>query len=83
MTQPFNEDQQIVNNAIMELAISKAEITMKAAAWQLQAQTEDSAALRKALVELAYVAEENGVYLSNLTKTTQDTIVAIRLGGYK
>ena len=83
MTQPFNEDQQIVNNSIMELAISKAEIAMKAAAWQLQAQTKDIAALRKALVELAYVAEENGVYLSNLTKGTQDTIVAIRLGGYK
>ena len=83
MTQPFNEDQQIVNNSIMELAISKAEIAMKAAAWQLERQVEDIAALRKALVELAYVAEENGVYLSNLTKTTKDTIVAIRLGGYK
>ena len=56
---------------------------MKAAAWQLQAQTEDIAMLRKALFELAYVAEENGIYLSNLTKATQDTIVAMRLGGFK
>ena len=67
----------------MTAAIAKAEIAMKAAAWQLERQVEDIAALRKALVELAYVAEENGVYLSNLTKGTQDTIVAIRLGGYK
>jgi hypothetical protein len=39
--------------------------------------------LRKALFELAYVAEEHGIYLSNLTKSTQDTIVAMRLGGFK
>jgi hypothetical protein len=39
--------------------------------------------LRKALTELAYVAEEHGIYLSNLTKSTQDTIVAMRLGGFK
>ena len=64
-------------------AVAKADIAMKAAAWQLQAQTEDIAMLRKALFELAYVAEENGIYLSNLTKSTQDTIVAMRLGGYK
>jgi hypothetical protein len=44
---------------------------------------EDVAMLRKALTELAYVAEENGVYLSNLTKASQDTIVAMRLGGFK
>jgi hypothetical protein len=49
-------------------AVAKADIAMKAAAWQLQAQTEDIAMLRKALFELAYVAEENGIYLSNLTK---------------
>jgi hypothetical protein len=65
-------------------AVAKADIAMKAAAWQLQAQTDDIAQLlRKALFELAYVAEENGIYLSNLTKATQDTIVAMRLGGYK
>ena len=64
-------------------AIAKADIAMKAAAWQLQAQTDDISQLRKALLELAYIAEENGIYLSNLTKTTQDTIVAMRLGGYK
>jgi hypothetical protein len=65
-------------------AVAKADIAMKAAAWQLQAQTDDIAqCLRKALFELAYVAEENGIYLSNLTKATQDTIVAMRLGGYK
>ena len=64
-------------------AVAKADIAMKAAAWQLQAQTDDIAQLRKALFELAYVAEENGIYLSNLTKSTRDTIVAMRLGGYK
>jgi hypothetical protein len=64
-------------------AVAKADIAMKAAAWQLQAQTDDIAQLRKALFELAYVAEENGIYLLNLTKATQDTIVAMRLGGYK
>ena len=69
--------------AEMTAAISKAEIAMKAAAWQLEKQTEDISMLRKALFELAYVAEENGIYLSNLTKSTQDAIVAMRLGGYK
>ena len=64
-------------------AIAKADIAMKAAAWQIERLHDDIAMLRKSLVELAYVAEENGIYLSNLTKTTQDTIVAIRLGGYK
>ena len=46
--------------AEMTAAIAKAEIAMKAAAWQLEKQTEDIAMLRKALFELAYVAEENG-----------------------
>ena len=67
----------------MTVAIAKADIAMKAAAWQIQRLAEDVAMLRKALTELAYVAEENGVYLSNLTKSTQDTIVAMRLGGFK
>ena len=51
--------------------------------WQIERQAEDVGMLRKALFELAYVAEENGIYLSNLTKSTQDTIVAMRLGGFK
>jgi hypothetical protein len=69
--------------AQMTAAIAKAEVAMKAAAWQLERQTEDIAMLRKALFELAYVTEEYGIYLSNLTKSTQDTIVAMRLGGFK
>jgi hypothetical protein len=67
----------------MTAAITKADIAMKAAAWQIERLVEDVAMLRKALTELAYVAEEHGVYLSNLTKSTQDTIVAMRLGGFK
>jgi hypothetical protein len=67
----------------MIAAIAKADIAMKAAAWQIERLSDDVAMLRKSLVELAFVAEENGIYLSNLTKSTQDTIVAIRLGGYK
>ena len=69
--------------AEMNAAVAKADIAMKAAAWQIERLAEDVAMLRKALTELAYVAEENGVYLSNLTKSTQDTIVAMRLGGFK
>ena len=67
----------------MIAAIAKAEIAMKAAQWQIERQAEDVTVLRKALFELAYVAEENGIYLSNLTKSTQDAIVAMRLGGFK
>lgn len=67
----------------MTVAITKADIAMKAAAWQIQRLAEDVTMLRKAMMELAYVAEEHGIYLSNLTKTTQDTIVAMRLGGFK
>ena len=67
----------------MTAVITKADIAMKAAAWQIERLVEDVAMLRKALTELAYVAEEHGVYLSNLTKSTQDTIVAMRLGGFK
>ena len=67
----------------MTAAITKADIAMKAAAWQIERLVEDVAMLRKALTELAYVAEEHGVYLSNLTKSTQDVIVAMRLGGFK
>ena len=69
--------------AEMNAAVAKADIAMKAAAWEITRIREDVAMLRKAMVELAYVAEENGVYLSNLTKSTQDTIVAMRLGGFK
>jgi hypothetical protein len=67
----------------MTVAIAKADIAMKAAAWQIQRLAEDVTMLRKAMMELAYVAEENGIYLSSLTKSTQDTIVAMRLGGFK
>jgi hypothetical protein len=69
--------------AEMTAMITKADIAMKAATWQIERLVEDVAMLRKALTELAYVAEENGIYLSNLTKSTQDTIVAMRLGGFK
>lgn len=69
--------------AEMTAVITKAEIAMKAAAWQLERLKDDLAMLRKTLMELAYVAEENGIYLSNLTKASQDTIVAMRLGGFK
>jgi hypothetical protein len=72
-------------NQIKEMTalISKAEIAMKAATWEIERLRDDVVMLRKALTELAYVAEENGVYLSNLTKSTQDTIVAMRLGGFR
>ena len=72
-------------NQIQEMTalIAKAEIAMKAATWEIERLRDDVAMLRKALFELAYVAEENGVYLSNLTKSTQDTIVAMRLGGFR
>jgi hypothetical protein len=69
--------------ADMTAAIAKAEIAMKAATWQIERLQQDMTMLRKALFELAYVAEENGIYLSNLTKSTQDAIVAMRLGGFK
>ena len=67
----------------MTALISKAEIAMKAATWEINRLREDMTMLRKALFELAYVAEENGIYLSNLTKSSQDAIVAMRLGGFK
>ena len=72
-------------NQIQEMTalIAKAEIAMKAATWEIERLRDDVSMLRKALFELAYVAEENGVYLSNLTKSTQDTIVAMRLGGFR
>ena len=67
----------------MTAMITKADIAMKAAAWEIGRLREDVAMLRKTLMELAYTAEENGVYLSNLTKGSQDVIVAMRLGGFK
>lgn len=74
-----------MNDQMQELsaAIAKADITMKAAAWQLESQRADIDMLRKCLFELAYTAEEHGINLVNLTKSSQDTIVAIRLGGFK
>ena len=74
----MNEQMQALS-----AAIAKADITMKAAAWQIESMRSDIYQLRKCLFELAYTAEENGVYLSNMTKTSQDTIVAMRLGGFK
>jgi len=67
----------------MTALISKAEIAMKAATWEIERLKDDVAMLRRTLMELAYTAEENGLYLSNLTKGSQDTIVAMRLGGFK
>ena len=64
-------------------AITKADIAMKAAAWQIEQQRSDIDQLRKCLYEMAYTAEEHGINLVNLTKTSQDTIVAMRLGGFK
>ena len=67
----------------LSAAIAKADITMKAASWQIESMRSDIDQLRKCLFELAYTAEENGIHLSNMTKTSQDTIVAMRLGGFK
>jgi len=64
-------------------AITKADIAMKAAAWQIETMRSDIEQLRKCLFELAYTCEENGINLVTLTKTSQDTIVAMRLGGFK
>ena len=69
--------------AEMNAAIAKADIAMKAAAWQIEQQRSDIDQLRKCLYEMAYTAEEHGINLVNLTKTSQDTIVAMRLGGFK
>jgi hypothetical protein len=69
--------------AEMTAIITKADIAMRAATWELERLRDDVAMLRKALYELAYVAEENGIYLSNLTRSTQDAIVAMRLGGFR
>ena len=67
----------------LSAAITKADITMKAAAWQIETMRQDIDHLRKCLFELAYTAEEHGLNLVTLTKTSQDTIVAMRLGGFK
>jgi len=74
-----------MNNQMQELtaAITKADIAMKAAAWQIETMRSDIDQLRKCLFELAYTAEEHGINLVNLTKNSQDTIVAMRLGGFK
>jgi hypothetical protein len=74
-----------MNQQMQELnaAISKADIAMKAAAWQIETMRSEIDQLRKCLFELAYTAEENGINLVNLTKNSQDTIVAMRLGGFK
>lgn len=74
----MNEQMQQLSQAI-----TKADIAMKAAAWQIDTMRQDIDHLRKCLFELAYTAEEHGINLVNLTKTSQDTIVAMRLGGFK
>jgi len=67
----------------LSAAITKADIAMKAAAWQIEQQRSDIDQLRKCLFEMAYTAEEHGINLVTLTKSSQDTIVAMRLGGFK
>ena len=67
----------------LSAAITKADISMKAAAWQIETMRSDIDQLRKCLFELAYTAEEHGINLVTLTKNSQDTIVAMRLGGFK
>jgi len=67
----------------LSAAITKADIAMKAAAWQIETMRSDIDQLRKCLFELAYTAEEHGINLVTLTKNSQDTIVAMRLGGFK
>ena len=74
-----------MNNQLNEMtkAITRADIAMKAAAWQIEQMRSDIDQLRKCLFELAYTCEEHGINLVNLTKSSQDTIVAMRLGGFK
>ena len=67
----------------MAKAITKADIAMKSAAWQIEQMRSDIDQLRKCLYEMAYTAEEHGINLVTLTKSSQDTIVAMRLGGFK
>jgi hypothetical protein len=67
----------------LSAAITKADIAMKAAAWQIETMRSDIDQLRKCLFELAYTAEEHGINLVTLTKNSQYTIVAMRLGGFK
>ena len=66
----------------MIATIVKADTAMKTAEWQIEMMHKDIAKLRRCLLELAYVAEEYQVRLSNLTKHSQDTIVEARLGGF-
>ena len=82
---PTTRKDPTMNEQLNEMtkAITKAEIAMKAAAWQLESQRSDIDQLRKCLFELAYTAEEHGINLVTLTKSSQDTIVALRLGGFK
>ena len=82
---PDNPKGPDMNDQMQALtaAITKADIAMKAAAWQIEQMRSDIDQLRKCLFELAYTAEEHGINLVNLTKNSQDTIVAMRLGGFK
>ncbi len=69
------------NDMIAEIV--KAEAAMRTAEWQIEMMYVDLAALRRCLLELAYMAEEYGIKLSGMTKHSQDTIVQARLGGFK
>lgn len=62
--------------------IVKADTAMKTAEWQIDMMHKDIASLRRCLLELAYMAEEYGIKLSDMTKHSQDTIVQARLGGF-
>lgn len=62
--------------------IIKADTAMKTAEWQIDMMHKDIAALRRCLLELAYMSEEYGIKLSDMTKHAQDTIVQARLGGF-
>lgn len=62
--------------------IVKADTAMRTAEWQIEMMHKDIAALRRCLLELAYMAEEYGIKLSDMTKHSQDTIVQARLGGF-
>ena len=67
----------------MIATIVKADTAMRTAEWQIEMMHKDIAALRRCLLELAYMAEEYGIKLSDMTKHSQDTIVQARLGGFK
>ena len=62
--------------------IVKVDTELRTANWQIEMMHKDIAALRRTILELAHIAEERGMNLVDLTKTSQDTIVQARLGGF-